>query len=275
MNIRSLMSLTLVLLSSSMRAEIIMLDRIEAVVFGPEGADVITTTDIALPGIDGRIHALDDRILERKMYQDALRFKVVDADAVDRQLKMIMRENNLTKEGLEDIFKVGGYTYAEGIEQFEVMTAVNQINNFRMSSGLILSEREIKEYYDRYPMINPARYSIQRGTLPLAEGSLEELQATIARYESQISWGEPFWLDESDIAEDKSFITTLRPNQIHVEKEGGEVVVTRLVEKQESQPVPLEQRRSDIEQLIYREKSKKLFDEYKKELDDMTAIIRF
>lgn len=275
MNIRSLMSLTLVLLGSSMRAEIIMLDRIEAVVCGPEGTDVITTTDIALPGIDGRIHALDDRILERKMYQDALRFKVVDADAVDRQLKMIMRENNLTKEGLEDIFKVGGYTYAEGIEQFEVMTAVNQINNFRMSSGLILSEREIKEYYDKYPMINPARYSIQRGSLPLAEGSLDELQATIARYESQISWGEPFWLDESDIAEDKSFITTLRPNQIHVEKEGGEVVVTRLVEKQEAQKVPLEQRRSDIEQLIYREKSKKLFDEYKKELDDMTAVIRF
>ncbi len=148
--------------------EIFTIDEIKAVVFGEEGAQVITRSDVERPGIDGSPRTLDDLVLERLLFLDAKKYNMIsDEDAVDKYLANIQRENNMSMDDLKNLFSNAGYTYQEGREQFGTMQAVNSIMDFRIRSRLMIPEREIVAYHKAHPDEEPERYFIQRAVVPI------------------------------------------------------------------------------------------------------------
>jgi hypothetical protein len=117
------------------------------VIFGQEGSQVITASDVARPSLAGVQQTLDDIIFERLVYMDAQKYKILsDNDAVDRYLAIVQKENNLTHEQLRDIFSVSGYTYEEGREQFRVLQTVNSMLDFKIRSHVIVPKKQVEAY---------------------------------------------------------------------------------------------------------------------------------
>src|SRR3989304_1325054 len=123
-----LLSVT-VFLSASDR---ILLDSIKVVIYGVEGTEIITKSDVDRLSLEGKPRTLDDIILERLMYLDAKKFKMQpDEAAIEKHLGAIQRENNLSSNDLKQIFRSAGYSFEEGREQLGMMSAVNSIVDFK------------------------------------------------------------------------------------------------------------------------------------------------
>ena len=192
-----------------------MIDTLKAVVYGQERTDLVTLSDVIRPAIDGNKQIL--KICTCKLIcQDAARYKMEpDNDAVDKHLKAVQRENNLSLDELKSIFSSAGYTYEEGKEQFKVMTSVGTMIDFRIRSRLIVPEKDIQAYYQDHPIIQEASYQIERAQVThLWDGSCRHLckNCNINRYgksKLDIEWSDPFWINKSELAQDKQFLTTM------------------------------------------------------------------
>lgn len=266
---------SLITLPCLLHPKLIPVNRTEAIVYGPEGSDIIDTFDISRPGIDGQMRTLQDRILERKMFQFGKERGLLDKDAVTRQLKAVQRDNNLSEDGLKKIFQAGGFTYDEGVAQFEVMTVVNQVTGMKVSSKLIIPEKDIVSYYTNNPIMLESEYYLQRSELSeTISSTVSELKKKLSRNEVKLEWAEPFWIMQSELASNKHFIFKMKRGQLHIEKQGGIYEIFRLVDKKDERPMPLEERRAEIVQLLQPVKYKELFEELKKELDEKMAVVR-
>lgn len=253
----------------------VLINKIEAVVVGPEGNDIIDTFDVQRPGIDGRVRSLDDRIREREMYQDAKGMKLVDKDQVQKQLKAVQKDNNLTEEGLQQIFKAGGYSYEEGVEQFEVMTAVNQVTGFKVASKMIVSEKDVRAYCNEHPEMLEAEYELAYARFPsYTASSASELKQKLSQKKLSVSWDEAFWIKHSEIAPEKKAIYSLQKGQIYVSASQSGYELIKLVDKKDEKPVPIEQRYAEIERALQPSKYQQLFQAYLNELDEKNAVIR-
>lgn len=254
----------------------IELDSISAVVVGPEKTDVITKSDVTRPGIDGRVHSLETRTRESQISMDAEKYKMVDEDSVERQLKEIKRENNLSDEELEQIFTAGGYTIAEGKEQFKTMTGVNQMTGFRIMSRLTISHREMELYWNENPVYLEPSYELVRATTDFdVANTVKDLQRKMNDHSVVIAWSEPFTINESEVAEDKQFICKLKPGQIKVVKHPDFFELFKSMSILPRRPVPLAEREQEIDNVLREKKYRTLFQEYQEELNRTTAVIRF
>lgn len=253
----------------------VLINKIEAVVVGPEGSDIIDTFDVQRPGIDGRVRTLNDRIREREMYQDAKTMKLVDKEQVQKQLKAVQKENNLTEDALKNIFKSGGYTYEEGLEQFEMMTAVNQITGFKVASKMIIPEKDVIAYCNEHPEMLEAEYELSFASIPLYQASsAKELKQKLTQKQLSIAWDEPFWIKKSEIAAEKKAIHALTKGQVYVSKGASGYELIKLIDKKEERPVPVKDRYAEVERALQPVKYQQLFQSYLQELDDKMAVIR-
>ena len=92
-----------------------LIDTIKAVIYGQERTDLVTFSDVTRPSIDGNQQTLEDQVLAKLICQDAARYKMEpDNEAVDKHLKAVQRENNVSLDELKSIFSAAGYTYEEG-----------------------------------------------------------------------------------------------------------------------------------------------------------------
>lgn len=259
-----------------------LVDKIEAVVFAPEGTKVITQSELARPGLDGRNRTLDDLILERLLLLDALKFKMIpDDETIDKYLANIQRENNLTLDGLKKIFKSAGYSYEEGREQFGMMSIVNQLLDFKIRSRLIVPEKEVIAYYNENPEAIEATYFIERAIVPYIFGKThEQQQEEIELFIKHgigllsIDWQAPYWMAHSEFAHDKMFIVDLQPGSISAPQatmDGFELF--RVKDSKPAHNRPLEDRYREIVEVLRKPKYEQLMDEYKKQLFDTASIL--
>ena len=262
---------------SSTPPKFILADTIQAVVCGPEGADIITATDVQRPGIDGSRRSLEDKVMERRMYQDAVQFKMVpEKEVVQKNLQTVQRENNLTQDQLKEIFRAGGYSWEEGLQQFETMMAVNQIVSFKVMSRLIVPESEIVAFHEENPKIIEASYYLRRAEVPISvastKSSLKQKLLSQEFYES-LDWSDPFWIDHGDVAPEKQYIYKMIKNQIALNAVEGGFELFELVDKKDECIVPLEQRYDEIVNLLRQPKHKELMGNYKKELFNNAVVV--
>ncbi len=262
--------------------DLYLIDTIKVVIYTEEGADIITQSQVDRPGIDGTFKSLDDLIFERLMYMDAKRFKMLpDEESIDKHLKEVQKENNLTLNQLKDVFKAAGYTYEEGREQFAVMTAIGSMLDFRIRSRLIVPEREVTAYYNANPVKEPAAYYIERAVVQRTNGETQnELRERINRFlagnhSMALVWGDPFWITISELAEDKQFITKMVPGSVSepLEIEVGFELFS-LKEAKQERIVPLEERYREIANILRKPRYEQLMEEYRKNLFDNASILR-
>ena len=279
---KKLSLLSLFVLSLANAADRILIDTIDVVVFGDQSTDVITRSDIDRPGLDGSMRAQDDLIFESLLWQEGVRFKMVpDDQAIEDRLHALQRENNLTKEELDQVFMQGGYTPQEGKQQFARLQTVNTVMQFKVGDKFVIPEREIQKYYDQNPEYEQAQYCVQKITVPYSDKiSKEEQKKRLTRAAkagvrfNDDGWSEGFWIAEEEIADDKQFIKTMKAHSISPPQEslyGFELF--RLKDKKEARLLTLQERYNDILMTLRQPKSQQAIAEVKQELADQAAIV--
>jgi len=260
-----------------------LVDTIEVVIYSEEGSDIIIKSEVERPSLDGNFRTLNEIITERLMYLDAKRFRMIsDDESIEKHLKVVQRENNLSADQLKDIFKAAGYTYEEGKQQFGIMTTIGSMLDFRIRSRLVVPDKDIQAYYDAHPEYEPAAFLVQRAVISIAHSGvskrvlrseLEEV-AEGRKGPDFVEWSEPFWINKTDLAENKMFIADMQNGQISMPVEiSGQFEMFRMVERKEERLVPLETRYREISNLLRKPLYEKMFDEYEKNLFDSASIV--
>jgi len=259
----------------------IVLDRIEAVVFGQEGSILITKTDVDRRGLEGNYRTLDDIILEQLLFQEAEKYRIVPSeDKIDSYLETVQRESGLSREELKMMFADAGYTYDDGRKQLGIMFANNTLIDFKIKSRLIVQEKDIVVYYEAHPLYLDASYQLKRAVIPFDTSLTKEQQS--AKIEEKVkvgitvSWSKEFWVNKADVAQEKFFIFDMKPGSIsrpEATDQGFELFI--LVAAKSRRLVSFEDRYKEISDILREPRFEQLFEEYKKELFDVSAIVRF
>jgi len=260
-----------------------LVDRIEVTIYGDEGIQIITKSDLERLSIDGQERTKDDIILERLMFLDAQKMHMVQGDeAVDAYLNNIQREHNMSREQLEYLFANSGYSYEEAREQLRILYAVNSIIDFKIRSRLIVPEQDVIAYYKSHPVMMQPIYQIQRAIVPMPMAQSDkasfkkevELWCQSGKGDIAPAWDEPFWIEKGDIAESKKFITTMQIGSCAVSDETAEgIELFKLVDKKEERAQSIEERYRDIVDILRRPKFEELLSDYKKQLRESASIV--
>jgi len=260
----------------------VLLDGIVTAVYGPMRTDIITYSDLQRPGIDGSVRTvpnLVDRILKD---QEAQRYGMKSSpEAVDKQLQLVFRSNNWTEHDFNTMVQKIGWLPDEAREEFRIMSDVNQIEAFKIYQQLVVPEREIQAYYQDNPEYEEASHFISRLIIPYdfeQERSVQrmQLQERMQTDPDSFDWPTPFWLKDTDIAREKSFIRELPVGGIsesHPILEGFEYI--KMVDQKPQRIKPLEDVRNRIIETLKQPKVDQMQQAYNKELRAKAVIVHF
>lgn len=258
------------------------IDTIKVMIFGAEGTEIITKSDIERPGLDGKMRSVDEIVKERTMYLKAGTLHMhADQDAIEKQLANVMRENKLTPEGMDQIFISSGYTPEEGRRQFGIMIAVNSLISFKITSRLIVPDKDVLAYYNANPEIIEAEYQLQRTVIPYstvqdkqAQQKRIEAMARSGKLNSEVAWSPAFWITDSELADELRPVVQLNPGQIGQPREIFEgFEVYKLVNKKPEQLRSLQERYRDIVNILRQPKLQEMMEAFEKELLAEVTIV--
>jgi len=261
-----------------------ILDTIEAVVFGMEGTEIITKSDMDRPSLGGGIRTRDDIVFERLVCLDAQKHKIFpDEDAIDSYLATIQKDNNLTHDELRSVFTSSGYTFEEGRQQLKIMQSVNSMLDYKLRSNLIVPRKDVEAYCEEHPEFVEALYVLEHAFIPLSATNSKENQydelvhfAKTGRGISGIEWSQPFSINHSDIAQEKQFIYEIQQGDISLpQKVAGGFEMFRLVERHEEKLRSFDDRYREIVDILRRPKYNELLTQYRKELFGEASILYF
>ena len=264
-------------------SDAITIDRIEAKVFGPESTDLILMSDLMKPDLSGAQRNLEEMIFTRLVFQDAKKFRIIPSEEeIDRDIANVQKQHNISLDELKEVFKASGYTYQEGRDQLSIMRTVDSLLNAKIRGRLVVADKDIQAYYNANPEMQEASYQIAKAFFPLTmqktEQALQRDLVDVVNKNSDmvVDWQEPFWLSESQIAEDKKFIIRMQPGEIigPFGAEGGFELI-KLMAKRGEQLKPFDERYREIADLLRKPKFEELLANYKKSLFENAAVIYY
>lgn len=284
MKIYKIMS-ALLLLSSVIQARELV-NTIKAVVYGEDKEDIalITLVEITRPGIDGAVHTLEDKIFSKLLWFEGKKYRILPSEEdIERNLKIVEKDNNISRKQLIDMFAASGYTFEEGKEQFSEMYTVNSIIDFKVRGGLFVSHKEVQAYYDENPEYVDATYTLQRGLVAYnytqsAQEQARSITDAITRKKTVpgIVWSPSFTIKQDQLAADKAYIRTMKEGDISMPittAEGFELF--KVVAIMPRRLKTLDERYAQIADMLRRPKYQEILSNYKKQLYDNASIIYF
>src|SRR5262249_22992859 len=139
-----------------------VVDRIVAIVYGAQGVELITQSDLDRRTLMGQRKILDDLIFDKALLLDAKkRGLTVDDAMVEQYMAALQQAHNLTRADVRLLFQEAGYTYEEGIEQLRTIQIINTLLQAKISEQIIISAKDIENYYHTYPEYQERRYHLQ------------------------------------------------------------------------------------------------------------------
>jgi hypothetical protein len=264
--------------------ELIFVDGIRAVVIGPERRDLVKASELNLTNLDGSRPSLDSIVTNIVYEHEARRFHLWPSEEEQtKQLRMIGQMNNKSEKEVENLFIATGRTPQEGRRAFAQLNAINSLMSFKVPGGSMVTDSEIERYYNEHPEMEPTAYYVQRAFVPFSrtkskQQQFDALQALAGKKESpqNLKWQEPFWIKESDLSQDKLFITQLPIDQLSqpIGIDNGFEFFS-VLQKQQERIKPLEDRYSEIASLLRQPKYSSFMANLKNELFDKVSIIYF
>lgn len=263
-----------------------VVDTIKAVVYGEDADDsaIVTLSDITRPGIDGAVHALDDRVFEKLLWFDGKKHRILPTEEdIERHLKVVERENNIGRKELIEIFANGGYTLEEGKEQFGTMYTVNAMIDFKVRGGLFVSQKEVELYYKENPEHVDATYLLKRGVIPYDYTISDQKQFTIITQaiadKKEIPgalWSPAFSVAQNQISSDIAFVANMQADEISdpIPTADG-ITVFKVVDVTPHRLKTLDERYAQIADLLRRPKYQEILTTYKVQLYDHASIVYF
>lgn len=245
-----------------------IIDKIVAVIYHEEGNIVILSSDMK-PGVDGVSRTLDQLIDEQLIILDAKRYQVsVSDDEIDRYIGRVQKENKLTQAQIEKIFADMGYTFSEAREQLRQKQVIEMMIDYKVKSNkrMMIQRDEVIDYYNNHPELHEKQYTLDIAFVPAQQMSRAELDEAIARptFSADIEWQEPFAVYETELPDERRFITQKSKGDIvFVEEVDGGYEITRLVDITEP---TLDDVYSDIALIMRRERYPHILEEYQQSL---------
>lgn len=254
--------------------ELILVDRIVAKV----DDTIITHSDQVRPGIDGEQHTLEELKDEALIYNKAKSYNMVfSEEAIERDLKKVAEDQGVSYVELKGIFEAAGCSEKEGRDKFAKMKAVNQLVSYKVMSRCIVPERDIVAYHEEHLEIIPVKYFLRNAVVPYAvdasERDKKELKkeiaaATKANIDSPlVKWGSPYWYEHDEIDEKQAFVYDLEVGEISAPYDTQRCfLIYQLDDKKEETAVPLDDRREEITDLLWKKKYAQLMGDFMEEL---------
>ena len=253
------------------------INEIVVVIYNPESNQLILRSDIR-PALDGVPRTLRQIVLESLMVIDALLLTIkVTEDDADRFLANLQKENGLSRQAIQEMFKDLGFTFEEGREQLRRKQMIEAVLDYRVKMHILVQRADVVAYYDAHPEFIEATYTLVQAYVPEDVVSKKELQRMIdtGEIETGINWDEPFTLKEHELADDKKFIVHETVGEVvEIEDVEDGVELTRLVAKSVPQKVSLEDRYEEIAMTLRKQQFETKLEEYYQSLLDK-AIMRF
>lgn len=258
------------------------IDGIKAILYGETETLIITESEVSRPGLDGQPKTFDDLVMENLVFLDAKRIGAVpDAAAMNKHWEDVKKNNNLSEADMQQLAEQAGYTLQEAKGQLGRMSAINQMFDFKVRSGLFITKQEVECYYNVHPVVEQAEYEIARALVPFSDLEPKgDMQRRLKKFvntgrgEVRLVWSNSFWLMHDEIAENKQFIYKMKVGQISqpiAVQQGFEMF--KLVNKKPQRLVPLSERYNEIENFLKRPKYEELMNKYKNELHDKATVV--
>lgn len=258
------------------------IDGILAVVPSSEGNRVIMESSITQPAIDGTMRTQEDLIRAARLYSEAAKYGMLPSEQdIDEHLNMIKRENKLTHDDIVKLFDSAGYTFAEGREQLAEMSAINTLLSVKIHSRLLIPEREIRAYYEANPEYMEAQYELQYGVMSFMmnetkEEQFEKIEDALKEGKEvpHIEWRNPYWTSAEEIAEDRKFVTQMKPGEVRMTQElldGFEFF--KMLNVAERRLKTFEERYTEIADILRRPRYERLFSEFEQHLEATMPVI--
>ncbi len=259
-------------------------DGIKSILYGETETLIITESEVARPGLDGQMKTLDDLVFESLVFLDAKRIGAVpDAAAMQKHWEDVKKSNNLSEADMQKLAEQSGYTLPEAKGQLGKMSAISQMFDFKVRSGLFITKQEVECYYKAHPIIEQAEYEIARALVPYSDLESKDAMkkrlsdyAKTGRGQVRLAWSTPFRLMHDEIAADKQFMYKMRVDQTSQPTETSQgFELFKLVGKKPQRLVPLSERYNEIESFLKRPKYEELMKKYKDELYDKATVVVF
>jgi hypothetical protein len=257
-----------------------LLDAIRAIVITAGGTELVTQSDLERPNFFGKIPTLEEEVEERLVYQDALKHHVVNTDEqIDRQIAVVMRQNNLTLDELKAVCSNYGMTFQELRDKLSRAYSVSSIREHAIESRLIINRSEVVAYYEAHPEMSEVVYNLQRAIVPYEDDRDTQrtafLDGTLSKETlDNYAWGVTFAIEHSAVAEEKAFIHTMQAGDIVLADERHDgFELYRLVDKKGASPRTLDERYLEIDEILRRPLREQLLLEYRQKLFDAATIV--
>lgn len=281
----SLLVITAITIHAQEVNDKVLIDEIKAIVDGPSNTDIITLSDIERRSFDGQAHKLDDLIQEcaGKQHSEVLGIPVEEDDVL-RYLRAVaqsqQQEATVTPDALKATAAHAGF---DSLDEFYTalkrLYGANAAMDMEMRSLTAVSEQDIAAYDEKNPLYKPATYVLQTAFVEQNESSSTDeqkaqLQKTAATDHS-LKWSIAFDIAESDIAPEKSFIKTLKKNEIYVSDTAHGFELYRLKNNMPKQRIPAQDRKKEIITKLREEKFNKAVAQYRQDRRDEVKITTF
>lgn len=282
MNKKLFFGLSLFISSVMATDNLILVDTIQAIIYGQEGTELITLSDVKRPSLGGGVRSLDEIVFERLLVLDAQKVHAMPSEEeTTKTINTICRENNLTKEEFDNVARDAGYTPESAREQFRNMHAANKMLDYKVRSRLVVPKSEVEAYCKEHPEWTVPEYELMYSLVPLAtHQTTAEQEECLLEYAAgtkmmpTITWSDPFWVAKPDIAVDYQFITELKPGEIKVHfKAGKGFELYKLVDAKPAKEKTAEERYFEVADVLRKPRGEQFMEEYKKSLYESTSIL--
>lgn len=240
--------------------EWVSIDETAALVATTAQTGVITQVDVQTPDLAGNKVDLEELVNQELFYQDGDKKGMGGEEQVERYLRAIQEEHDMTRDEIEEMFAAFGLTYEQGVDKIGRLQVVNTNLDFEIRSNLMITPEEIQAYYEKHPEVTEAHIFVSIGRHDDEQG--------------MVIWGNAFWLDESQLADDKKNLLTVELNkEVTIPNDDGIAVYYKVIERQDAQLVSLEERHQEIEYLLLQDKYRIKMEEFTDRLSQRASVL--
>jgi hypothetical protein len=279
MRLLSLIALPFTIISSLFAASFVE-DQTCAIIYGHEKTIVITKKDLERSHAMGKEESLQDIIDGWLIWNDAQQLKInAPDDAIEKYLVNLQKQNHMTAAQFTEALIHQGYPLEQFKGDLSRMYVVNGMIDFKIRSHIVIPREKIVEYYEQNPVMCPAAFKLRTGLIPFSKKLEKKVQqkniinALKKGVSTKISWNNPFWIDEPDIAADKQFIVGLQVDNFHITEQSDGFLIYQVIEKKDTRPLSLEDRYMEITHILKSELEVSLLEDYKEELRKKAVIV--
>lgn len=263
---------------------LIFIDGIKAVVRGSEGTNLIMSSELSRLKLDGTPNDLEEMITNYALFNEAKKYRLLPSvEDIDKQWNLMAQANRKTPKELDDMVVIAGFTPQEARNEFAQMNAINSLVSFKVAGNLIVPDVDVTAYYDQNPEFEPAALYVSYAFQPFSftrpkEEQLKYWQAIVHKKDPQqmLSWQDPFWIREDELAADKKFINQLSVGEISQPvqtMQGFEFF--KLISKKEERLKSLDERYGQIVGILRKPKFTQMMETFQKGVRDSVSVIYF